>query len=478
MTNNTINELLNSFNNNELKKFSEFIISPYFNKNDNVVRLFKFLAGVKVSQRGLLTFEEIHKQIYGNEKFSKENVKTLIYLLTRLIEKFLAINSLENDTTAYNNRLLRTLHKKDLDKHFIRLHKQFEAFTNDGALQIEDLYTMMDTEKLLTEFYAKKTDEVKIYEHFLKVSEHLIAGFLVDMLKQYILFWRFSYLDNNYNEDYTTAFLDTIETHKVYAMLKEKKFPYLEFITPYYEIFCFLNNSGEFISISSLRENISSNSFITDHEKFILSTSLVNTLYYKVLREGTKHSKELFESFKLLLSLYEYSGEKYLRFTIYTNIIRLSVQLGEYDWAEKFINESVEMIDPASRENMFYYGKCYLAFGRGDFEKCLEYESKINYSTFQQQYYMRDLRLCSLYELEKYESALSLIDSYKHFIRTDKSYKPKMKQTYMLFLQFMHDLIRLKLGISRKEISSVKNKLTESLPMRKDWLLKKYTELA
>nr|HMT12303.1 hypothetical protein [Ignavibacteria bacterium] len=71
----------------------------------------------------------------------------------------------------------------------------------------------------------------------------------------------------------------------------------------------------------------------------------------------------------------------------------------------------------------------------------------------------------------KYETALNLIDSYKHFIKKDRNYTPKMKQGYLLFLTFIYDLIRLKLGLSRKSVNDVKEKLTNSLPMRKDWLI-------
>ena len=106
------------------------------------------------------------------------------------------------------------------------------------------------------------------------------------------------------------------------------------------------------------------------------------------------------------------------------------------------------------------YSNAYLAFTRGDFEKCLEYESKINFQTFQQRYYLRDLRLSSLYELGKFETALSLIDSYKHFIKKDQNYSAKMKQGYLLFLSFINDLIRLELGISRKNAGDIKVKLT------------------
>jgi hypothetical protein len=271
--------------------------------------------------------------------------------------------------------------------------------------------------------------------------------------------------------------LESMDLGNLFKIFDSHNFRYNKLLKPYYEIYRILKDDSGIINFETLKESISSNDSISGNEKFILSTILVNTVYYKNLKSSGTFSRELFEAFKLMLHLYHYSGEKYLRFTVFSNILRMGLQLGEYEWTEKFINAHYTLLEPSIKENMYYYSNAYLSFAKSEFDKCLEYESRMNYDTFQQRYYLRDLRLCSLYELGKYETALSLIDSYKHFIKKDKNYTAKMKQGYILFLNFINDLIRMKLGISRKNISELREKLSISKLMRKDWLLKKFEEI-
>lgn len=476
MENSLLLTLLNSFEPNELKNFRSFLISPYFNKNKNVIKLFDYLTKMKKSEFLPVTNEEIHINIFKEEKFNNENTKTIIYLLTRLCEKFLVIKSFEEDETEYNRRLLKIFDKKGLDKHFKIHQKRIEKKLPEvKRIEINTLYSDAEFEKTLIEFCTKRNLEKEMFTHELKLGENLMAAFFVDMFKQQNIFWRVSYLDNIKTNDFSTSLLESTDLKKLFRIFEEKNFPYKDLLKPYYAIYCFLNDDGNF-DIQRLKESIINNSIITENEKFILSTILVNTLYYKNLKMGNQFSRELFEAFKMLLLLYKHSGEKHLRYTIFSNVLRMGLQLGEYEWTENFIKNSHVLLEPSIKLNMFNYSNAYLSFAKGDFDKCLEFESKINYDTFQQRYYLRDLRLCSLYELGKFETALSLIDSYKHFIKKDKSYSANMKKGYSTFLSIINDLIRLKLGITRKEPGDIKNKLENSATMRKDWLLKKFDD--
>ncbi len=478
MQNSSIISLINSFSINELKELKNFIISPYFNQNENVIKLFDYLISTNETDRKKLTKQELHKYIFKDQKFSNENIKTIIYLLSRLCEKFMVISSFENEEIEYNKRLLSVLDNKGLDKHFTKLLKRtLSRFPKESGVGLNTIYNHSEYERTIIEYYTKRNNETEMFAHEQKLSENLIAAFLVDMFKQYNIFWRTGYLDNIKVHEFTSVMLSSIDLPKLFSIFDKEKYIYKNLLLPYFDIYSFLKDEENKFNIMSLKESIINNKDISDNEKFILSTILVNTIYYKNLKSGNEFTNELFEAFKLLLELYKYSGELHLRYTIFSNVLRIGLQLGEFEWTENFIKNSHVLLEPSIKENMFNYSSAYLSFAKNEFDKCLEYESKINFDTFQQRYYLRDLRLCSLYELGKFETALNLIDSYKHFIKKDTSYTAKMKHGYMLFLGFINDLIRLKLGLSRKNIGDINTKLQGSIPMRKDWLLRKFDEL-
>ena len=65
MKNSQIIKLLRTFDPKEIRRFSEFISSPYFNKNKNVIKLYE------VIRKAYPDFEQ--------EKFTKENVFSKIF---------------------------------------------------------------------------------------------------------------------------------------------------------------------------------------------------------------------------------------------------------------------------------------------------------------------------------------------------------------------------------------------------------------
>lgn len=470
--------LLGKLDKTEIKKLRSFLNSPYYNQNKNVTTLFEYLVTLDKRTLTNISNRDIHNYIFQKHKFINENVKTLIYLLTRLTEKFLVISEAENDEFEYNKQLLKIFNKRGLDKHFMRhLNKTGKQKEEYGSVELDKITRKAEFEKTLLQYYLPRNDEKNIFAHELKLSEDLIAAFLVDMFKQYNVFWRASYLNNLLDVEFTSAVLTAIDFDRLFETFSQNNYRYYKLLLPHYEIYKLLKDESSKINIDSLKSNISQNDFISGNEKFVLSTILVNSIYYKSLRSGGVYTRELFEALKLMIELHKFSNDPFLRYTTYSNILRIALQLGEYDWTEQFINEYHVLLEPSIKDNMLMYSNAYLAFTRGDFEKCLEYESKINFQTFQQRYYLRDLRLSSLYELGKFETALSLIDSYKHFIKKDQNYSAKMKQGYLLFLSFINDLIRLELGISRKNAGDIKVKLTNSMPMRKDWLIKKFDEI-
>jgi len=478
MNNSALIQLLSKPNKAELKELESFLNSPYFNKNKNVTALFRFLISPGLKNLPEITNRDIHSFIFKGKKFNNENVKTIIHLLTRLTEKFLVINESEKDDREFNRKLLKILNQRGLDKHFRKhLQKTGKPELARGEVELDKISRKAEYEKTLLQFYLPRNDENNIFTHEMKLSEDLIAAFFVDMFKQFNIFWRAVYLNNMVDVEFTSIILDSIDLEGLFRSFSKHNYRYDMLLKPHYEIYKLLKDDSGEIEIENLICNITGNHFISGNEKFVLSTILVNTIYYKRLKSGSPFTKELFEALKLMMEFYKYSGEQFLRYTMYSNILRIGLQLGEYEWTEEFIKNYHILLEDSIKDNMLIYSNAYLAFTRGDFEKCLEYESKINFQTFQQRYYLRDLRLSSLYELGKFETALSLIDSYKHFIKKDQNYTPKMKQGYLLFLSFINDLIRLKLGISRKNAGDIMVKLTNSMPMRKDWLMKKFDEI-
>lgn len=481
MADNNLILILKTLNKKELKELGLFIDSPFYNTNKNVIKLYELICKGDLLNSGKIDLHNCHKKIYRNKPFKEENMKTLIHLLTKLAEKYLSYTEYVRSPGEEKLKLMRAFDTRNIEKLYKKLEiSEGEELSKISSMNLNILYRKMWYEKAKIDYYSTRAIEKELHQAEIKLSEITIAVFFVEMFRQFNMFWRLDYIDYEIESEFVTPVMKSIDIDKLDIMLRDGAFKYYPLFEAYYYLYRSIDEDedksnnflGKFKAI--LRDK---NSPIEKSEQFVLSTIMVNFIHYLYMKDFKKYERSLFEAFKILLSLYKYSGEKYLRLTIFTNMLRFGIQLKEYEWSRDFILNFSPLLEENQRLNMFNYGWCFLSFALKDYEKALEYESKIDYSTMQMKYYMRDVRLCSLYELGEYESALNLVDSYRHFIRKEKNFKGEMKKGYKEFVEHVNDLIKLKLGSSKVYPEQFIKKISNSGTMRKAWLLAKAEEL-
>jgi hypothetical protein len=151
--------------------------------------------------------------------------------------------------------------------------------------------------------------------------------------------------------------------------------------------------------------------------------------------------------------------------------------MGETRWAEVFIKENRKLLDPEYEFDAvnLSYAKC--EFTRKEYEKALARLGKINmeYSHFKLS--VRTLMLMIYYELGSFDPAISMLDSYKHFITRDKMLPKVDMQNRIEFAKHFKEIINLKTGMSN-DIDSVKMSIESTGSFaEKQWVLEKLNEL-
>jgi len=89
MINTKLIRLLKTFSKSEINRFRDFVSSPYFNKNQNVIKLSeKVLAYYPGFDSEDLAEENIYSKIFGKEKFDYFRIKNIISDLFQLSISF------------------------------------------------------------------------------------------------------------------------------------------------------------------------------------------------------------------------------------------------------------------------------------------------------------------------------------------------------------------------------------------------------
>ncbi len=118
-------EILGSFSLKEYRDFGEFVASPFFNKNEAVVKLYDYirlhfpdLSGAAFEK------ESVFASIFPNVEYNDGFMRTIMFNLTQLAEDFLAYSNFKNRGVHETLHLVNELNNRVLDKQVLKNLRQ------------------------------------------------------------------------------------------------------------------------------------------------------------------------------------------------------------------------------------------------------------------------------------------------------------------------------------------------------------------
>ena len=162
----------------------------------------------------------------------------------------------------------------------------------------------------------------------------------------------------------------------------------------------------------------------------------------------------------------------------YRNVLYTALKVKEYEWLEEFINDCSPMLHPDNRESMKNFSLARLEFERDNFEKALEYASKIQYDSFTYKLDVKNLLLLTYYELELFDQAESLIQTYRHYVKHNKDFSRAYMVKFKNFIDIYSGLFKARSTGNTKDLDLLLKK-AESLDILPSsaWFKAKIKEL-
>ena len=179
-------DVIKTFNPAEIKSFELFIVSPYFNSNKAIIKLFELIRKriQKASGKPLLE-EELFLRLFPGKKYNYGIMKNLLSDLFGLCEIFLAIKPSSNinlDNFEHGLKRLDEYNSRFLDKMFFseysRLEKLIEYKDNIIEILAHDLRNPLGTIGALSNMVTIEKDEdekKKILHMITRTSENALA---------------------------------------------------------------------------------------------------------------------------------------------------------------------------------------------------------------------------------------------------------------------------------------------------------------
>ncbi|MGB1242080.1 MAG: hypothetical protein ACPG49_06145, partial [Chitinophagales bacterium] len=107
-------EIIQALDDKEIKRFDDYVNSPFFNKSDKVISLLKFVRKYYPNfENNRFTKENAYKAVFGSrQKYSVQKLRNLMSQLAKLLEAFLVQIDRETADINYNEQLLIAFDKR------------------------------------------------------------------------------------------------------------------------------------------------------------------------------------------------------------------------------------------------------------------------------------------------------------------------------------------------------------------------------
>ena len=483
MLNSNLLELLGKFTAVEIKEFSEFVSSPFFNKNESVIKLLAYLKKYFPEfQNKKLEKEIAFGKIFPKQPYNDGYMRTLMHRMQKLAEQYLSYNNYIKKEGSLKLNLLVELNGRKLEKAFLKaLSEQEQEFEESAYKGYNYFHDKIQIEEQKLEFFnwiRYKNKDYKDFsdESFYSSIDFTISAFLIRVLGKYLFILAKEQFNKlGYDFEFLDFILDFLNTKG--AHFKDNAVINLQFN----EIMLLKTKNDDYYYV--LKEIlVKEKNTLSVDERYSLHNVLNQYLVERIFEGEIQFKPERLELYKIAISegVYKGSKDEYFDELLFGGIVKVAVLQGEYDWTEKFIEQYKTELPPENRSTVIYFCMARVSFARKDFTMSLKLLSKIRtIRIIQYKTAVRDLTLMTYYELLMYSQAYFMADSYRHFLSKNVSfYSDSRFERMSNFLKYFLRITKIRENNNLIELGEVAFDLKRNTNvMERDWLLEKLKEL-
>jgi hypothetical protein len=489
--NNKALEIISTFSKAELNEFNKFITSPFFNNNSKVTDYYSYMQKFNLhSGNSDRNEEDIFTHIYPGEKYRNDRIRKLSSELYKLAQRFISQKRFDTNKILNKRFLIEELSERKLDKLFeLRIDDVKKETANISKEDFNFLHELFNLENTEVTFHLERNNQAKTKETVLKRGEHLITYFLM------MFFKNIDDMEANassYNAEYEGSLLDEFNKNfnaaNVIEFIKKNNLLHSHSLIIYYSLFTAWRDFDNDRLYLEARELVNENFDklrMNDKESVIviMMNYCIKKFYYT---QNPVYNQEKFFIYKLYLKHKIYKNAKNLGRTMYMNILKLAIMIGEFEWANEFVDKYVTEFgigaaDSGDIEMMRHFSYAMIAFHNKDYKKALKESSKVTagIEEMSDKIGLKTYIICSHYELGDYDAAYEELKNFKVFLKNN-NISGYFRNPALNYTKALTKLLSYNLSTRRqkKGQDALEKYITELGVMNfRSWVLKKTQEL-
>lgn len=465
-------EIIQALDDKEVKRFYEYVNSPFFNKNEKVIALLKFLRKYYPNFSHVrFTKENAYKQVFGaRQKFNVQKLRNIMSQLAKLLEAYLVQTELEIEDYTYNILLLSALDSKYIDKQFAQKYQELEKQKinnkEKGASHYYDIHQLND----LAFHHTIRRNNRLVDINLAKIGENLDYYYLAYKLRHYcVVLNSQSVITTHHDMSFFEQILGYLENHsfeeipaihlyyRLLLLLRDEKDEYYE------ELKDLLGKYGENLPVIEIRQ---------------IYTAIFNYLNKKLKSGQGKYLQDIYELYKLMFERSILIENGFINNQInFRNALIAGLRLGELEWAEEFIEKYSPLLAPLNRENWVNYSLAELQFHKKNYKETLNYLLSFEFQDAYNYAEHKTLLARTYYELEEDEPLFALTHAFRIYLIRDTNIAEHFTKTYHNFIRILNKLAKVRFDPDGN-VGNIRQELTElQYISNRKWLLEKMGEL-
>lgn len=472
-------EILGTFNLREFKDFGEYVNSPFFNKNEAVIKLYEYIRRFFPDLEGLhFGKEKVFSEIFPNAEFNDGFMRTIMFNLTKLAEDFIAYKDFKSRELSEHIHLLKALNKRNLNKQFNKNLKLASEKLEKNKIHDEFYFSdkfLLEYEKNISGFKNMRfLNQKDIPEDEIKnQSDYLINYFIIQLLKRYRTLLNLRHvIEFEFDKPLMNELLHFIETHPG----KFKDIPLAGLL--YNEIKLFETYDEKYFKeIKQIATDLN-NRF--DRSERYNGLVVISNYCLKKHHEGDR--TKLAEFMDITEFMFEnridtMNESDDLPINYFRTVLLMALAAGKLEWTIRFVKESKSRLSPALRDNAYNFAMARIEFSGRNYNSSMKYLSKVQYDDIYYKFSGKTLQAQLYYELEMLNELSDHLDSYRKFLVNNKTLTGLHRKVNENFVKILNDMLKLRSNTGRVRAVQLKDKIISTKELTgRGWLLKKLEE--
>jgi hypothetical protein len=490
MKQNIVIDLLKTFSEDEIKRFDDYLESPFFNKSKILVTLYRAIIKHHPDYKHpSLEKEKLFKKIYPGKPYHEQNLRNRLTELSDMVKDFIVITHVKQNDISKKHTYIDELLKRKKFKLAEQAFKNLMQSLDETNMRDSDtfLYKLQTLERGSMIYLLNDDKSPKPIKTNIQKGEYLINYFVI-----YLMHVLHDLVNGQKSarqgKDITSItekfwavdeFMKNFDMKNFLSKLKEVNYKEYNILSIYYNMYLSFINEGE-ETYFNLKESVFEEfDKYSKQEQFNFISSLLHTIYNTASLRTPKFHKESLDINKIALEKNIYFLDKYkARFpaVLFWSITNNAMLADEPDWLEGFVKEYTPKLKEEEQESLYNFAMSKIYFRRKMFNECIESLSKIDLSllpTETDKASIKIVQLINYFEVNAHVQVFSLIDTYRHFIKDNKKLPDVYKERFRNFLKYFSIVARAKFDDKSVDYADYKELTENEMVMHKNWLEEK-----